>query len=53
MYYLDAANDAGRTKKYSSFLGSQSSAALHATNKDGDIGSVWYAPDKVNFYLFI
>jgi len=46
-YYLDTANDASRTTKYSSFLGSQSSAVLHyATGSSNVPGSVWYAPDN-------
>ncbi|TFY60411.1 hypothetical protein EVG20_g7426 [Dentipellis fragilis] len=45
-YYLDNANDASRTAKYSSFLGSQSSAALHyGKSAANDVGSVWYAPN--------
>jgi hypothetical protein len=41
------ANSATRTAKYSSFLGSQSSAVYHyGTNANGDIGSVWYAPSQ-------
>ncbi|TFK44668.1 glycoside hydrolase family 76 protein [Crucibulum laeve] len=46
-FYLDNANDASRTAKYSSFLGSQTSAVLHfGTNANNDVGSVWYAPDQ-------
>ncbi|EGO00273.1 glycoside hydrolase family 76 protein [Serpula lacrymans var. lacrymans S7.3] len=45
-YYLDSANDATRTAKYSSFLGSQYSAVIHyGMNANNDIGSVWYAPN--------
>ncbi|KAJ7096339.1 glycoside hydrolase family 76 protein [Mycena epipterygia] len=45
-YYLDRANDPARTAKYSSFLGSQSSAVFHfGTDAAGDVGSVWYAPN--------
>ncbi|KZV72256.1 glycoside hydrolase family 76 protein [Peniophora sp. CONT] len=45
-YYLDQANSAARTAKYASFLGSQSSAALHyGKNAANDVGSVWYAPN--------
>ncbi|KIJ67713.1 glycoside hydrolase family 76 protein [Hydnomerulius pinastri MD-312] len=46
-YYLDNANTASRTAKYSGFLGSQYSAVIHyGMNADHDIGSVWYAPDQ-------
>ncbi|KAF8893377.1 hypothetical protein BD779DRAFT_1467740 [Infundibulicybe gibba] len=46
-YYLDNANDPARTAKYSSFLGSQTSAVLHfGTNANNDVGSVWYGPDQ-------
>jgi len=46
-YYLDNANDAARTAKYSAFLGSQASAIYHyGKNADNDVGSVWYAPDQ-------
>jgi len=46
-YYLDMANDPARTAKYSSFLGSQTSAVFHfGTNANNDVGSVWYAPDQ-------
>ncbi|KAK7045586.1 hypothetical protein VNI00_007418 [Paramarasmius palmivorus] len=46
-FYLDAANDAARTAKYSGFLGSQTSAVFHyGTNAQNDIGSVWYAPNQ-------
>lgn len=46
-YYLDSANDATRTTKYSPFLGSQYSAVVHyGTNGNDDIGSVWYAPSS-------
>ena len=45
-YYLDSANDASRTAKYSSFIGSQSSGALHfGKDAANDVGSVWYAPN--------
>lgn len=38
-YYVDAANSASRTAKYSSFLGAQLSAIVHyGTNGNGDIG---------------
>jgi hypothetical protein len=41
------ANSPARTAKYSSFLGSLSSAVYHyGTNADGDIGNVWYAPSQ-------
>lgn len=47
-YYLDNANDASRTAKYSPFLGSQTSAVFHyGTDANNDVGSVWYAPDQV------
>ncbi|KAH7914139.1 glycoside hydrolase family 76 protein [Hygrophoropsis aurantiaca] len=46
-YYLDWANDASRTSKFSSFLGSQYSAVIHyGMNASHDVGSVWYAPDN-------
>jgi len=46
-FYLDNANDASRTAKYSSFLGSQSSAVFHfGTNAQGIVGTVWYAPSN-------
>lgn len=46
-YYLDQANDAARTAKYSAFLGAQSSGAFHyGKNANNDVGSVWYAPDQ-------
>jgi len=46
-YYLDYADDATRTAKYSQFLGSQYSAILHhSMDADHDIGSVWYASDQ-------
>ncbi|PPQ69901.1 hypothetical protein CVT26_014164 [Gymnopilus dilepis] len=46
-YYLDNANDASRTAKYSPFLGSQTSAVFHyGTDANNDIGSVWYAPNQ-------
>ncbi|KAF8161061.1 glycoside hydrolase family 76 protein [Crassisporium funariophilum] len=46
-FYLDMANNAQRTAKYSSFLGSQTSAVFHyGTNAANDVGSVWYAPDQ-------
>jgi predicted alpha-1,6-mannanase (GH76 family) len=46
-YYLDNANDATRTAKYSPFLGSQTSAVFHyGTDAAGDVGSVWYAPNQ-------
>ncbi|KAH7923716.1 glycoside hydrolase family 76 protein [Leucogyrophana mollusca] len=45
-YYLDTANDASRTSRYSGFLDSQYSAVIHyGKNAANDIGSVWYAPD--------
>jgi superoxide dismutase len=45
-YYLDNANSAARTAKYSPFLGAQASAVWHyGTSGSNDIGSVWYAPD--------
>lgn len=48
-FYLDNANDAARTAKYSAFLGSQSSGVFHyGTNAATDVGSVWYAPDQVS-----
>jgi hypothetical protein len=53
-YYLDMADDPERTKKYSEFLGSQSSAALHyGMNNGGVIGSVWYEPTKVRAFLCV
>jgi hypothetical protein len=46
-FYLDNANNAARTAKYSSFLGSQSSAVIHfATGSSNVPGSVWYAPSS-------
>ncbi|TFK62697.1 glycoside hydrolase family 76 protein [Pluteus cervinus] len=46
-YYLDAANDAGRTAKYAPFLWSQSSAVFHyATGSTNDPGSVWFASNN-------
>jgi len=46
-FYLDNANDPARTAKYSGWLGSQTSAVFHfGTNANGDVGSVWYAPDQ-------
>ncbi|KAL0581316.1 hypothetical protein V5O48_000692 [Marasmius crinis-equi] len=46
-FYLDAANEASRTAKYSGFLGSQMSAVFHfGTNANNDVGSVWYAPNQ-------
>lgn len=46
-YYLDAANDPARTAKYSEFLGAQQSAVFHyGKNAIGEVGSVWYAPNK-------
>ncbi|KAF9071688.1 Six-hairpin glycosidase [Rhodocollybia butyracea] len=46
-YYLDMANDAARTAKYSPFLGSQMSAVFHfGTDASDDVGSVWYAPSQ-------
>ncbi|KAE9411555.1 glycoside hydrolase family 76 protein [Gymnopus androsaceus JB14] len=46
-YYLDMANDATRTAKYSPFLGSQESAVFHYGTDSADVvGSVWYAPNQ-------
>jgi len=46
-YYLDMANSPARTAKYSSFLGSQTSAVFHfGTDAANDVGSVWYAPNQ-------
>lgn len=46
-YYLDNANSASRSAKYSAFLGSQASAVWHyGTSASNDIGSVWYGPDQ-------
>jgi len=46
-FYLDNANSASRTAKYSGFLGSQSSAVIHyATGAQNIAGSVWYAPSQ-------
>ncbi|EPQ57052.1 Six-hairpin glycosidase [Gloeophyllum trabeum ATCC 11539] len=46
-YYLDQANDAARTAKYSAFLGAQYSAIYHyGKNADNDVGNVWYAPSQ-------
>ncbi|KAE9411554.1 glycoside hydrolase family 76 protein [Gymnopus androsaceus JB14] len=46
-YYLDMANDATRTAKYSPFLGSQESAVFHfGTDSSDAVGSVWYAPNQ-------
>ncbi|KAG1751508.1 glycoside hydrolase family 76 protein, partial [Suillus paluster] len=46
-YYLDNANDASRTSKYSDFLGCQYSGVVeHATNSTNDVGSVWYAGNQ-------
>jgi predicted alpha-1,6-mannanase (GH76 family) len=42
-YYLDAANDASRNAKYSSFLAAQESAIeKNALTSADDIGSLWY-----------
>lgn len=46
-YYLDYANDASRTAKYSSFLGSQRSAILrYGINSKNDVSSTWYAANE-------
>ncbi|KAG5731457.1 Mannan endo-1,6-alpha-mannosidase DCW1 [Termitomyces sp. T112] len=46
-FYLDYANDPTRVAKYSSWLGSQTSAVYHyGTNANNIVGSVWYAPDQ-------
>ncbi|EIW77929.1 glycoside hydrolase family 76 protein [Coniophora puteana RWD-64-598 SS2] len=46
-FYLDYANDASRTAKYTDFLSSQYSAVIHyGMNSAHDVGSVWYAPDN-------
>ncbi|KAI9572201.1 glycoside hydrolase family 76 protein [Boletus coccyginus] len=46
-YFLDSANDASITNKYTDFLGSQYAAVYHnALNVVKDVGSVWYAPNK-------
>ncbi|KAJ6499317.1 glycoside hydrolase family 76 protein [Mycena sanguinolenta] len=45
-FFLDRANSASLNSKYSSFLGSQSSAVFHfGTDASNDVGSVWYAPN--------
>ncbi|EIM86953.1 Six-hairpin glycosidase [Stereum hirsutum FP-91666 SS1] len=46
-YYLDSANDATRTAKYSPFLGT-TAAGVHnnALDSANDIGTVWYAPNE-------
>ena len=47
-YFLDSANDATRTAKYSPVLGSQESAVFHyGTDANADVGSVWFAPNQV------
>ncbi|THG92977.1 hypothetical protein EW026_g8120 [Hermanssonia centrifuga] len=44
-YFLDNVNNTVRDH-YASFVGEQASAVIHyGTNSDGDIGSVWYAPE--------
>ncbi|KAH0827484.1 glycoside hydrolase family 76 protein [Lanmaoa asiatica] len=46
-YFLDWANDASITAKYSDFLGSQYEAVVHnALDSANNVGSVWYAPDQ-------
>jgi hypothetical protein len=51
-FYLDMANDAARTAKYSAFLWSQSSGVFHfGTSASNDVGSVWYAPNQVRCRL--
>jgi hypothetical protein len=46
-YFLDSANDASITSKYSNFLWSQYAAVYHnALNSTHDVGSVWYAPNR-------
>lgn len=45
-YYLDWANDADQTSKYSSFIGAQASGAYYyGKDSANDIGTVWYAPN--------
>jgi hypothetical protein len=46
-YYLDYANNASRTAKYSPFLGAQKSAiAEFAVDSSNDISSTWYATNQ-------
>lgn len=46
-YFLDWANDASITAKYSQFLWSQYTAVYcNALNATHDVGSVWYAPNQ-------
>lgn len=46
-YFLDWANDASITAKYSAFLGSQYTAVNRdAVNATDDVGSVWYAANQ-------
>lgn len=46
-YYLDYANDATRTAKYSPFLGSLTSAIVHyGIDADHDVSSTWYAANE-------
>jgi len=46
-YYLDSADDATRTAKYSPFLGAQYPAVVHyGTDVNDDIGSVWYTASQ-------
>jgi hypothetical protein len=46
-YYLDNANDASRTSKYSSFLGSQKDAVVrNGINASNDVSSTWYATNE-------
>ena len=46
-YYLDYADDATRTAKYSPFLGSLGSAIVHyGINAHNDVSSTWYAANE-------
>jgi hypothetical protein len=46
-YYLDNANDASRTAKYSPFLGSLNSAVVHyGIDASDDVSSTWYAANQ-------
>lgn len=46
-YYLDSANDATRTAKYSPFLGANAQGVHNnALDSASDIGTVWYAPNE-------
>src|ERR1700683_4716662 len=52
-YYLDNADDATRTAKYSPFLGSQYSAILrYSTNADNDIvSSIFFDSSAICLFL--